>query len=72
MKELSIYVGSGYMLYYMVAIGFELLKSPKKEKKSEAEFVTVTGADVEENFTEVEDDIDLSPVASSALKKKGN
>ena len=71
MVEFALYVGCAYLVYYLVVIGLEFLKSPKGVVQDTSTSYDVYDSDAEiENESEVIDDIEFSSQGEQAIKKK--
>ena len=73
MIKFALYVGCAYLVYYLVVIGLEFLKSPKGVEQDTSTSYIVNDNDIElENESEVIDDIEFSSQGEQAIKKKKN
>ena len=72
MIKFALYVGCAYLVYYLVVIGLEFLKSPKGVEQDTSTSYIVNDNDIQlENESEVIDDIEFSSQGEQAIKKKG-
>ena len=73
MIKFALYVGCAYLVYYLVVIGLEFLKSPKGVEQDTSTSYIVNDNDIQlENESEVIDDIEFSSQGEQAIKKKKN
>ena len=71
MIKFALYVGCAYLVYYLVVIGLEFLKSPKGVEQNSSTSYIVNDNDIElENESEIINDIEFSTQGEQAIKKK--
>ena len=69
MLKFALYVGVAYLVYYLIAIGIEILRAPKNIAAKASTSFSVNGS-MEDEESEIIDDIEFSTEGQRAIEKK--